>query len=212
MTFGLIGRSPKQIQYPTPAPGGCASIPRTTTNNQEIASMLPTLSVPLKHPRALFSAGKVLGLVAILTILFACEKSSHEQLLEARSSLASSSYDDAISAADAGLKANPSKADAWGLELVKLEALARGGNGDGSKQQLTKLAGLYPDQLSPTDYSTTAQQLQAADQGPAAIVVLDLGKKRHPDNAIIDQMIADSVKGENSPEELEMLKSLGYIE
>ena len=65
---------------------------------------------------------------------------------------------------------------------------------------------------SPTDYSSTAQQLKVADQGPAAIEVLDLGMKRHPDDPLIDQMIAESVNAKNSPEELEMLKSLGYID
>jgi len=132
--------------------------------------------------------------------------------VDARSSLASASYDDAVSAAQAGLVASPSKPDAWGLELVKLEAYARNGSGADAKQQLVALASAYPGQLSANDYSTTAQQLQEAEQGPAAIEVLDLGKKRYPDDALIDQMIADSVNAESSPEELEMLRSLGYIE
>ena len=42
--------------------------------------------------------------------------------------------------------------------------------------------------------------------------MLDIGKKRYPDNELIDKMIADSVNAESSPEELELLKSLGYIE
>jgi len=75
-----------------------------------------------------------------------------------------------------------------------------------------KLAEAYPDQLSPTDYSSTAQQLQASNQGAAAIEVLDMGKNRHPSSELIDRMIAEAVAAKKSPEELEMLKSLGYIE
>ena len=174
--------------------------------------MLPTLRASLRHPQAPLGSAKVLVALALMTLLCACQKTSQQHLAEAHSSLASASYEQAIVAAEAGLRASPSKPDACGLELVKLEALARGGNGKGAKQQLVKLAGLYPDQLSSTDYSSTAQQLQAADQGPAAIEVLDLGKKRHPNDELIEKMIADSVSAENSPEELEMLKSLGYIE
>ena len=174
--------------------------------------MRSTLGVTLKHPLPPLRSGRVLGLVAFLTILYACEKSSHDQLLDARSRLASASYDAAVAAAEAGLAASPSKTDAWGLELVVLEAYARGGKGDRAVQQLMKLAGLYPDQVSPTDYSSTAQQLKVADQGSAAIEVLDLGMKRHPDDPLIDQMIAESVNAKNSPDELEMLKSLGYID
>jgi len=148
----------------------------------------------------------------LIAVLCACEKSSHDQLLEARSSLASASYAAAIAAAEAGLEASPSKVDAWGLELVKLEAYARSGNGDSAKQQLVKLAGLYPKQLTSTDYSTTAQQLQTADRGPAAIEVLDLGKKRYPSDALIERMIAEAGSEESSPAELEMLRSLGYID
>ncbi len=174
--------------------------------------MFPTSRASLRPFQTISGSTKVLGLVALAIVVCACEKTSQEHLSEARDSLGGGSYDQAIAAVDAGLQASPSKPDAWGLELVKLEAYARGGDGENAKQQLVKLAGLYPKQLSPTDYSSTAQQLQAAEQGPAAIEVLDLGKKRHPDDELIDKMIADSVAANSSPEELEMLRSLGYIE
>ena len=174
--------------------------------------MLSTYRASQRRPHPRPRTAKWLVLVALFTVLCACEKSSHDQLLEARTSLASASYADAIATAEAGLQASPSKADAWGLELIKLEAYARGGNGDRAKQQLEKLAGLYPKQLTSTDYSTTAQQLQTAEQGPDAIQVLDLGKKRYPSDALIERMLADAVSEDSSPAELEMLRSLGYIE
>jgi len=174
--------------------------------------MLSNVRASLRHLEIPSSSAKLLLLVIVVTALCACEKSSYDHLADARSELDSGAFDASIAAAQTGLESGPSKTDAWGLELVMLEAYARGGNGEGAKQQLVKLAGLYPQQLSATDYSGTAQQLQAAGQGPAAIEVLDLGKKRFPDNEMIDKMIADSVNADSSPEELELLKSLGYIE
>jgi hypothetical protein len=174
--------------------------------------MPSTVQVSSRRHDSKPGSAKVLAIVALVAVLCGCEKGSHDLLVDARSSLASASYDDAVAAADAGLAASPSKTDTWGLELVKLEAYARGGNGESAKQQLIVLAGKYSAQLTATDYSATAQQLQQADNGPAAIEVLDLGKKRFPDDPQIDKMNNDSVSAEASPEELEMLKSLGYIE
>jgi hypothetical protein len=174
--------------------------------------MRKPLRTTVRFPQTPSCSAKVLVPLALLALLCGCQKSSQEQLTEARSNLAASSYEEAIVAAEAGLQANPGKADAWGLELVKLEAYGRGGDGAGAKQQLVLLASSYPGQLSANDYSSTAQQLQAAEQGPAAIEVLDLGKKRFPDDELIDKMIAESVAAQSSPEELDMLRSLGYIE
>jgi predicted Zn-dependent protease len=174
--------------------------------------MRQTLSASFGEPQMLCRSAKVLAVLALVGLLCACQKSAHDLLVDARGSLASAEYDDALTAADAGLAASPSKVDGWGLDLVKLEAYARGGSGGKARQQLIALAERYPSQLSATDYSSTAQQLQENGQGPAAIEVLDLGTKRFPNDAMIAKMIAESVSGGSSPEELEMLRSLGYIE
>ena len=110
--------------------------------------MFPTSRTSLRRFQAPAGSAKVLGLVALAIVVCACQKSSQEHLAEARDDLPGASYDQAMAAVEAGLQASPSKPDAWGLELVKLEAYARSGNGEGSKEQLVKLAGLYPDQLS----------------------------------------------------------------
>jgi hypothetical protein len=174
--------------------------------------MRQTRSTLFGEPLTAHRRVRVLAVAALVGLFCACQKSGHDLLVDARGSLASAAYDDALVAADAGLAASPSKIDAWGLELVKLEAYARGGNGESTKRQLIALAERYPTQLSATDYSSTAQQLQESGQGPAAIEVLDLGKKSFPNDAIIAKMIDESVSSGSSPEELEMLRSLGYIE
>ena len=132
--------------------------------------------------------------------------------MAAREALAASAYADAITAAEAGLTGKPDEVTLWGLELVVLEAQARAGNTEQTQGQLAKLAASYPQRISAADYSSTAQLLQAADQKPGAIEVLDMGVKRFPQDTVLTQMIAESVATGNDPEELQMLRSLGYIE
>ncbi len=152
-------------------------------------------------------------LLAIALSALACSESARDSLDAARDALAGSEYGDAIAAADAGLAASPDDVTRWGLELVKLEALAREGRGEETLAQLEKLAGLRPDQVSASQYSATAGQLRAAGQGPASIQVLDLGLKRFPEDAtlldLIEQAKAAPAAGSD---ELEMLRSLGYVE
>jgi len=101
----------------------------------------------------------------------------------------------------------------WGLELVKLEALARAGRGDDALAQLEKLAQQRPEQVPADQYAATADQLRAAEQGAAAIQALDLGLQRFPEDA---QLLAQIEAAKSAPapgsEELEMLRSLGYVE
>ncbi len=156
---------------------------------------------------------KALGVVALVLLLCACQKAGHEYLAEARQDLANSAYTEAIAAADAGLVADPDPVSAWGLELVKLEAQARAGLGEEAKEQLDALAHLYPKQLTPAEFSSTAQQLKQSGQRVPAIEVLDMGAKLYPQDAVIARMIEELASGDGaSPEELKMLRSLGYIE
>ena len=115
--------------------------------------------------------------------------------------------------AETGLQGSPDEGTAWGLELVRLEALARDGRGDDTVAQLEKLAQARPAQVPASQYTATADQLRAAEQAGAAIQVLDLGLKRFPDDA---SLVAQIEKAKAAPaagsEELEMLRSLGYVE
>lgn len=157
---------------------------------------------------------KLLGALALISILCGCEKAPHEHLADARQHLAAAAYRDAIADAELGLRGGPSESTTWGLELVKLEALARAGMAEETKAQLEKLVRLYPDRIPASEYSATAHQLKSAGQGAAAIEVLDLGMKRHPDDPVIARMIGSAASGSGGPDsaELDMLRSLGYIE
>ena len=151
------------------------------------------------------------GVVAAVLAL-ACAESARDALEQARKALTETHYPEAIAAADAGLARAPDAITSWGLEVVKLEALARSGQGDQTLAQLEKLTAGWPDNMLADQFAVTADQLRAAGQGDAAIQALDKGLKRFPkDEALLGQI--EQAKKASAPgsEELERLRSLGYI-
>jgi len=152
-------------------------------------------------------------LFVMLLLAVACAESARDSLADARQAVSESRYDDAIVAADRGLAAEADEVTAWGLELVKLEALARGGQGDAAVAQLEKLAAQRPGQVSARQYSASAGQLRAADQRVASIQVLDLGLARFPQDETLLALIEEAKKAPAAGSgELDMLRSLGYVE
>ena len=174
----------------------------------------------LRNARATFFTrrAKVLGSLAVIATLCGCEMSRQDHLIEARAALADAAYDDAIAAAEAGLRAAAAGAQdglddatSWGLELAKLEAHARAGHGEEAKAQLAQLAELHPNRVEASEYFATAHQLRGAGAGTAAIEVLDRGAILFPYEPVIGRMIEESSEG-GDPAELELLRSLGYVE
>jgi hypothetical protein len=126
--------------------------------------------------------------------------------------MADAAWADALTSAEAGLAAGPDEVEGWGLELVKLEALARLGRGDAARAQLDALAARHPERVPVTQYATTADQLRSAGARPEAILVLDAGIRRFPDDPMLVRLIgAEDSEGMESAE-LDMLRSLGYVE
>jgi tetratricopeptide (TPR) repeat protein len=141
-----------------------------------------------------------------------CEQSAYDHLADARRGLSDAVYADAIAAAEAGLAASPDSRAEWGLELVKLEALARAGHGDEAGRQLSTLENTYPERIAVTQYAATAGQLRDAGQGPQAIQVLDYGLKRFPDDPMLTRLLGVGNSAGLGSAELDMLRSLGYVE
>jgi hypothetical protein len=155
---------------------------------------------------------RLLCMLGMAALLCACGQPARDDLADARQHLADADYAGAAEAAEAGLAKSPEARTAWGLELVRLEARARAGEAEAAKAQLQSLAERYPERLPPTQYTATADQLRAAGQGAAAIEVLDLGLKRHPGDTGIEKMIGAAASDSVDSGELEMLRTLGYIE
>ena len=156
---------------------------------------------------------RIICVFLMVVFFFGCAESARDSLEGARGALSESRYADAIAYTDAGLTLAPDEVTAWGLELIRLEALARAGRGDDVMAQIQKLAEARPEQVAANQYSATADQLRSAEQGAAAIQVMDLGLKRFPDDADLTALLEDarSAPAEGS-DELRMLRSLGYVE
>jgi tetratricopeptide (TPR) repeat protein len=155
---------------------------------------------------------KRIGAIAAALVLSACSESARDALDQARKDLAETRYSEAVAAADAGLARSPDAITSWGLEIVKAEALARSGQGPETVAQLEKLVADWPDNMRADQFAASADQLRAAGQGAAAIEVLDLGLKRFPnDPALLAQIEQAKQASEPGSEELERLRSLGYI-
>ena len=154
---------------------------------------------------------KLLSALLVTASLCGCEMSAYDHLAEARQGLADVAYPDAIASADAGLQGDPNEVTRWGLELVKLEALARSGYGEETKAQLEKLIKIDVNRLPASEYFATAHQLKMAGRSVEAIEILDRGKGFFAYDVVIQKMIEQS-GATDDPAELEMLRSLGYIE
>jgi hypothetical protein len=152
------------------------------------------------------------AVLVLAATLCACGGSALEHLQDARQGLSEAAWTDVLAAADAGLRADPDERTSWGLALAQLEAHARLGQGAEALALIGELATQHPDRVPPTQYCATADQLRSAGNGAAAIQVLDLGGRQHPRDPLIGRLIASSQSAGADPAELEMLKSLGYIE
>ena len=154
-----------------------------------------------------------LALALLLGAALACGGAGPEaRLAEARQGLADADYAGSLAAVEAGLAQEPDAVTHWGLELVKLEAHARAGHAEEALGQLRALMDRYPNRVPVSQYSATAHQLRDAGEGPTAIEVLDLGLKRHPKSAELDRLIGAAANAGVDSAELEMLRSLGYVD
>jgi hypothetical protein len=152
------------------------------------------------------------GAITLALALAACGESARDSLDKARKALAETNYAEAIGAADAGLAKSPERVTSWGLEVVKLEALARAGRGEETLAQIDRLTTAWPDNMLADQFAATADQLRGAGQGAAAIQVLDRGLKRFPgDSALRGQIEHAKTAPAPGSDELKMLESLGYI-
>ncbi len=143
--------------------------------------------------------------------LFACSGSPEDQLEKARQQLAAGAYADAAATADAGLAAGAEGSIAWRLELVALEGEARTAKTAAAKARLERLAGSHAAQVTGPLYVQTAGQVREAGDAEGAIGLLDAGAQRFPEDQDIAQAI-ERLKATGTSEEVERLRSLGYVE
>jgi hypothetical protein len=149
--------------------------------------------------------------LALLGWLVACGGGPEERLEEARGHLAAGEWAEAAAAASRGLEAGAAGATAWRLELAALEGEARAGRTAEALARLERLAEAWSAQVSGALYVQTAGQLKEGGDAAGAIGVLDAGAKRFPQDADITRAIRQ-LQATGSDEEIERLRSLGYVE
>lgn len=151
-------------------------------------------------------------LLAPLLVLLACGGGAEGELEKARQHLAAGAYAEAAAAANRGLAAGPEGPVAWRLELAALEGEARSARTPDVLARLERLAGSpWAAQVTGSLYVQTAGQLKEAGDAQGAIGVLDAGAKRFPEDADIAQAIR-RLQATGTSEEIERLRSLGYVE
>lgn len=178
---------------------------RAAAQNRTIPLRQSSAGRPFRHRTALLA-------LLLLGALCGCGASARDQLAEAREALAATDYTAAIEASAAGLRAVPDAATAWALETIRCEALARSGASGPLLEQLARLEIEAPERLTPTFYSASADQLRRAGDAAGAVQVLDRGLKRHPKSALLVGLIGAASESSSGPEELDMLRSLGYVD
>lgn len=149
--------------------------------------------------------------LAVLVVLVSCGSGPEAQLEKARSHLASGDYAEATAAAERGLEAGAEGPTAWRLELVALEGEARGGKTADVLARLGRLTEAWSAQVTGALYMQTAGQVKEGGDASGAISVLDAGARRFPDDGDIARAI-DQLKATGSDDEIERLRSLGYVE
>jgi hypothetical protein len=158
----------------------------------------------------MFTKFRIAVLAPILAAI-ACGASPEDQLETARRHLAASAYADAAAAAREGLAGGAEGPIAWRLELAALEGEARSAQTADALARLDRLAESRPSQVAGSLYVQTAGQVKEAGDAEGAIGVLDAGARRFPDDPDITQAIA-RLKATGSSDEVERLRSLGYVE
>lgn len=162
------------------------------------------------HPLALACA-----LFIVAAVLPACQPDLDERTTAARAELDADRYDAAIASVDATLAkagADAPVAKVWGLEKIRLEALARAGRAEDAAAQIERLASRFAAQVTPELYLTTARQVREATGPVGALELLSKGDARFPDDPDLDAAIED-IKNEGAgDDQLEnRLESLGYL-
>ncbi len=143
-------------------------------------------------------------------------KSAADYQNEARAALDAGDVAKTLAVVDEALARDAIRKDAaatWRLELVRLDALAKGGRASEITADLDRLAGTYSAQLNPSLYRSLADKVKAAGSTNGAIDILAAGDQRFPaEHATFAQAI-DALKGAGGldPAEVEKLRKLGYL-
>jgi hypothetical protein len=157
---------------------------------------------------------RIVPIALAVGLLTACGENAAGLKEAAQAALDGGDTATALLKADAALAAaGGDRALSWQIQQIRLQARARGGDGEGAKSLLQELAGANKDLVRSSLYVSVANDLKKAQQTSAAIDVLHAGDLAFPaEHETFVAAIQDLQKTEElDPAEIERLKSLGYL-
>ena len=149
-----------------------------------------------------------------LALLIGCGPDLEQQKNEAQQALSVGNFSQAREISSQALEQAPAadKRLRWALERIRLEALARENQGEQARETLERLAAEYPTQANASLYLAIATYLKDAGDTSAAIDILVAGDARFPgESEKFKALIREMEAGGLDPEEIERLRSLGYL-
>jgi tetratricopeptide (TPR) repeat protein len=152
--------------------------------------------------------------VLVLVCGLGCSPSASDLQKQATSALSSMQYDKALALSEQALALGESDPLlAWQLEQVRLEAMARKGQGAQVKAALEQLSQRYSAQVGSTQYLTMGTLVQEAGDTTGAIDLFAEGDKRFPEESAAFKTAIDGIKNkvDSDSAEIEKLKALGYL-
>lgn len=154
--------------------------------------------------------------VLSLALALACGPSPADYRNQAQSALDAGDYAQAVGTADEGLVAAAEAGDrklVWALERIRLEALARQGEGEQVTAHLERVAGEFAAQVNASLYLALAKYVKDAGSLDGALSILAAGDKRFPDQSSTFVAAIEEIKAAPAVDDatIERLKQLGYL-
>jgi hypothetical protein len=150
----------------------------------------------------------------VLAFLIGCGPDLEQMKDDAQHALSVGNFSQSREISTRALKQLPGseKRLAWSLERIRLEALAREGLAGEALKTLERLAAEYPGQAKSSLYLAIASYVKDAGDSSGAIDILIAGDKRFPeDSEKFETQIHELQAGGLDPEEINRLRSLGYL-
>jgi hypothetical protein len=157
-------------------------------------------------------------IAAVVLTLTACSPGADSSASKARRALDTQRYSEAIAISEANLAAiggDPKqRRTIWRFERIRVEALARSGDGEGVLTTMDRLSEAFPTHANAGLFLVLAQQLFEADDRVGAGRLLARGAQQFPDDeSLLSELATAWKQGEPiSREACERLRSLGYLD
>lgn len=132
---------------------------------------------------------------------------------DAQSALSEGHYAEARSKAEAALKEAGAgdKTLAWKLERIRVEAIARQGDGAEVLSTAARLSGAYPQQCDAFFYGKLGTLLVEAGEPTRAVEVAHAGIEKFPDRKSDFDGLIRSIEESGDAEAIAKLKAMGYL-